>query len=293
MANDVMKGILTAQNGAFFLLAEDGTRYLEDEIIWSGYLRHFRGMNVCARRLPQRDYETGRPIIILWPDVPKPAEPFVELYFNERLVKYPASLLGHLAVNVNGDIFNFSHKINENEVMKPEEYFYRPALGEFAPHPISGRDNHDDPAKPYYDKFGRLFMRTISALTITGLDAQKLSRFLHQQLEIIYSTPADPKRPEFYKDFGIFTRNCATIIRDGLRDLGCKKIGGVFPRELFVSAAYFFLKQNVDPAVRVSCRTLHQLSVPEAAPSVLPPLINPVNRWKSRMLCKRSQHGSD
>ena len=46
-----------------------------------------------------------------------------------------------MAVNVNGAIFNFSHKINENEVMRNEEYFFRPALGEFAPHPVTGRDN--------------------------------------------------------------------------------------------------------------------------------------------------------
>jgi hypothetical protein len=286
MKDGIYKGILTNIGGRSFLAGDDGARYLEDEIIWSGYLPHWNGFSVCARKLPQRDYETGKPIIILWPNEPAPSAPFVELYFNERLVKYPTSVLGHLAVNVNGEIFNFSHKINENEAMKPEEYFFRPALGEFAPHPASGRDNEDDPARPYYDKFGRLFMRTIHALKITGPDTPKLSRFLHGQLEIIYNTPPDPKRPAYYRDFGIFTRNCATFIRDGFRSLGYKKISGVFPRELFVNVAYFFLKQNSDPSISVSCRTLRQLSVPEAAPSVLPPLVNPVNRWKSRILSK-------
>lgn len=286
MSDDVIKGILTAQNGRDFLLADDGARYFEDEKIWSGYLRHFSGMHVCARRLTQKDYDTGRPIVILWPEESAPPAPFVELYFNERLVKYPTSVLGHLAVNVNGEIFNFSHKINENEAMKHEEYFFRPALGEFAPHPVTGRDNHDDPEKPYYDKFGRLFMRNIHTLKIAGLDTQKLSRFLHGQLEIIYDTPPDPKRPADYRDFGIFTRNCATFIRDGFRDLGYKKISGVFPRELFVNVAYFFLKQNSDPSIKISFSTLKQLSVPEAAPSALPPLVNPVNRWKGRILNK-------
>lgn len=284
MANDVMKGILTAQNGAFFLLAEDGTRYLEDEAIWSGYLTHWSGLNVCARRLPERDYETGRPIVILWPDVPEPAEPSAELYFNERLVKYPASRLGHLAVNVNGEIFNFSHMINENEAMKPEEYFYRPALGEFAPHPVTRRDNLEDPQKPYYDKFGRLFMRTIHVLRMEGLDTKRLATFLHRQLDIIHDTPPNPKKPGKYAAFNFFTRSCTTIIRDGLRDLGYQKIGGIFPRELFVNTAYFFLKQNLNPSVRVSCRRLHQLFVPEAAQSAMPPLLNPVNRWKNAIL---------
>ena len=54
---------------------------------------------------------------------------------NERLTKYFVSYLGHTAVNVNGSIFNFSHLMNENEIMGKEEYFYRPALSEFAPSP--------------------------------------------------------------------------------------------------------------------------------------------------------------
>jgi hypothetical protein len=97
--NDMMyRGALTTTGRTPFLLADDGTLYLEDEIIWSGYLSHWSGRKVCARRLLQKDYEARKPIIILWPDIPALEEPFVDLYFNERLVKYPVSFLGHLAV---------------------------------------------------------------------------------------------------------------------------------------------------------------------------------------------------
>ncbi|MHB8136755.1 MAG: hypothetical protein ACYDGO_00030 [Smithellaceae bacterium] len=286
MEGTIYRGVLTNTGGQTFLRGQDGVKHLKDEIIWSGYLAHFSGIKVCARRILQRDYETGKPIIIMWPDVPAPDEPLVDLYFNERLVKYPTSFLGHMAVNVSGEIFNFSHLINENEVMKPEEYFFRPAIGEFAPHPVSGRDNTDDPQKPYYDKFGRLFMRTIHVLRITGLDTQKLSQIFHGQLDVIKSTPLDPKKPGKYRDFNILTNNCSTIIRDGFKKYGFKNIRGIFPRDLFVNISYFFLKQLEHPQINASCYTLQQLKVPEAAESALPPLINPVNRWKNNILSK-------
>lgn len=265
-------------------MGDDGIRYLEDEKFWSGYLAHFSGLKVCARKLPQRDYKTGKPIIIMWPDAPAPAESFADIYFNERLVKYTASFLGHMAININGKIFNFSHKINENEAMNHEEYFFRPALGEFAPHPVTGRDNSDDPQRPYYDKFGRLFMRTIHVLRITGLDTQKLSQFFHNKLEMIRNTPPDPKRPEDYADFSIFTNSCSTIIRDGFKKAGFQNIRGIFPRELFVNISYYFLKKINHPLIRTSSHTLKQLHVPEAAPSAMPPLLNPINRLKYQRL---------
>jgi hypothetical protein len=280
--NDIVcKGVLTTIPGQIpFLSGDDGTGYLKDEKIWSGYLLHWNGLKVSARALPQKDYETGRNIIILWPDEPLPEEPFVDLYFNERLVKYPVSFLGHLAVNVHGEIFNYSHLINENEVMKPEEYFYRPALGEFAPHPKTCRNNTDDPEKPYYDKFGRLFMRTIHVLRITGLDTKRLSHFFHSELEIIHNTPPDSAKPGHYRDFNILTNNCATIIRNGFKKTGFHNIRGIFPRDLFVNASYYFLRQSNNPMIRASGHTRHQLHVPEAASSALPPLLNPVNRVK-------------
>lgn len=282
----IYRGILTTDGRTPSLLGDDGTRYLEDEIIWSGYLSHWSGRKVFARRLPQKDYEARKPIVILWPDVSAPEEPFVDLYFNERLVKYPVSLLGHLAVNVNGEIFNFSHLINENEVMKHEEYFFRPALGEFAPDPVLGRDNIDNPQKPYYDKFGRLFMRTIHVLRITGLDTRDLSQIFHNELETIRNFPSNPKKPGEYADFNIFTRSCSTIIRNGFRKMGFAKIRGIFPRELFVNSSYYFLKQTEHSLIKASGCTFTQLNVPEASPSAMPPLLNPLNRYRYRMVEK-------
>lgn len=286
MEGIIYKGTLTVTGSHQFLLGQDDVRYLADETIWSGYLLHWCGLKVCARRLHQKDYETDRPIIIMWPDEPALSEPFVELYFNERLVKYPVSFLGHLAVNVNGEIFNFSHLITENEVMRHEEYFYRPALGEFAPHPITGRNNTDDHQKPYHDKFGRLFMRTIHVLRIKGLDAQKFSQIFHDELDVIRNTPPDPKKPGEYPAFNMLTRSCSTIIRDGFKKAGFKSIRGIFPRDLFVNVAYYFLKENRKPAITASFDTLLQLRVHEAPASTIPPLINPVNRWKCKILKK-------
>ena len=284
MKDIIYRGVLTVSGQIAFLLGDNGVGYLKDEKIWDGYLLHWSGQKVCARRLPQKDYETGREIIILWPDEPLPEEPFVDLYFNERLVKYPVSFLGHLAVNVHGEIFNFSHLINENEVMRPEEYFYRPALGEFAPHPKTCRDNTDDPAKPYYDKFGRLFMRTIHVLRIIGLDTKKFSQIFHNELDIIHNAPPDPEKPGHYIDFNIFTNSCSTIIGGGFKKMGFKNIRGIFPRELFVNVSSYFLKQSDHPMIKASCHTLHQLHVPEAAPSAMPPLLNPLNRMKYHRL---------
>jgi len=284
MEGTIYRGVLTNTGGQTFLRGQDCVQYLKDEIIWNGYLAHFSGLAVCARRLPQRDYETGKPIVIMWPDVPAPDESTVGLYFNERLVKYPTSFLGHMAVNVSGEIFNFSHLINENEVMKAEEYFFRPALGEFAPHPVYGRDNTDDPQKPYFDKFGRLFMRTIHVLRITGLDTQKFSQLFHDELDMIRNTQTDPKKPGDYRDFNILTNSCSTIIRDGFKKYGFKNIRGIFPRDLFVNISYFFLKQLEHPQIKASRHTLQQLKVPEAAESALPPLLNPLNLVKQHIL---------
>ncbi len=284
MNEEIYRGVLTVSGKHAFLLGKNGTRYLEDEIIWDGYRKHWNGREVCARRLPQKDYQTGRPIIIMWPDELAPAEPFLELYFNERLVKYPASFMGHLAINVCGEIFNFSHKTNENEAMRHEEYFYRPALGEFAPHPITGRDNEDDPQKPYFDKFGRLFMRTIHVLRITGLDTTLLSQSYHRELEIIRNAPPNLKKPGYYADFNLFTRSCATIIRDGFRKSGFKEISGIFPRDLFVNVSYYFFKIARDPQMKISRLTFPQLTVAEAASSAMSPLLNPLNRYRKRCL---------
>jgi len=276
--NGPLKGFLRIQDGKPFIMDASGNRLLYGKTIWSGYTEHWLNRAVQARYLPQKDYETGQPIIIMWPDVPDPGVPFVELYYNERLVKYPKSLLGHIAININGEIFNFSHLLNENEVMTPEEYFYRPALGEFAPHPELGVFNVDDREHPYYDKFGRNFMRTIHVLRLEGLDTGRISRYFHEQLKIIHSTRPDPKRPDHYRDFSIFTRSCSTIIRDGLRDYGFKSISGMFPHDLFVNTAYHLINKKDTGGLTVKLLRMKQLKVPEASFSALTPFINPLNR---------------
>ena len=124
----MVTGILTQHNNTSFILDESGDRHFEDRIIWSGYLTHWSGEKIHARELEQHDYENNEPIIILWPIESSLNEPFVDLYYNERLTKYFVSFLWHTAVNVNGSIFNFSHLMNENEIMEKEEYFFRPAF---------------------------------------------------------------------------------------------------------------------------------------------------------------------
>ena len=123
MENIIYRGVLTNIGELSFLAGDNGSRHLESENIWSGYVTHWSGKMVCARRLPQKDYETGRPLLILWPDTPVADTSLVELYFNERLVKYPLSFLGHLAVLVNGKVFNFSHWMNENEAESGRIFF--------------------------------------------------------------------------------------------------------------------------------------------------------------------------
>lgn len=280
----ITEGILRREGDTAFIVDADGRRSLEGAGIWDGYLRHFLGRRVRARFLPQRDYETGRPVLIVWPVNERGHRTYTELYYNERLVKYPASTLGHIALNVNGSIFNFSHLLNENEIISEEEYFYRPALGEFAPHPATGRFNTADPERPYYDKFGRNFMRSIHVLRIEGLDTERLMGILREELRRIHATPVDPRRPEKYRDFNLFTRSCTTIIRDGLRACGFPAIRGVFPRDLFVNAAYYLIRKYRGRPLRVSLFRMPQLLVPEAAESAMTPLLNPLNRLRWRAL---------
>ena len=184
MNQNIIKGQLCQENGQSFI-ASANNNYFEDRLIWQGYLTHWLGQKVVARELPQLDYDSSQPIIILWPDEPPPEEPCVDFYYNERLVKYPASLFGHNAININGNIYNFSHLLNENEIMTPEEYFYRPALGEFAPSPVNGKFEILANGTAYYDKFGRNFMRTVHVLRIRGMDTKRLSSILDEELEII------------------------------------------------------------------------------------------------------------
>jgi hypothetical protein len=192
-------------------------------------------------------------------------------------------MLGHLAINVNGRIYNFSHLINENEILSEEEYFYRPARGEFAPHPITGLFDISDPSRPYYDKFGRNFMRTIHVVRIEGMDADRLERYYRGALSEIVTTP-DPNKPEKYRDFGLFTHSCVTIIRDGLRSHGFNELKGIFPRDFFINAAYHLLKRNGRDGLRAEVFRMPQLKVPEAPYSAPTVILNPFNRVRRRKL---------
>ncbi len=278
----MFSGILKEETGVAFIESSRNERYFECHPIWSGYLRHFTGREVQARLLPQRDYETGKQILIIWPKEAESKEPFFELYYNERLIKYPASTLGHIALNINGAVYNFSHLINENEVMQPEEYLYRPAMGEFAPHPLTGRFDVSDPQKPYFDKFGRNFMRTIHVARVTGADIEKLRAHCDAELLRIYRAPKDPKRPHKYSEFNFFTRSCTTIIRDALRAIGFKDIKGIIPRDMFISASTVFAEAEKIGAVQCRFFVKPQLLVPEAPPSARSWVLNPRNLFRVR-----------
>lgn len=278
----IYSGILKEEAGVAFIEDARGRRYFEGYPIWQGYMRHFAGREVHARQLVQRDYESGKPILIIWPKEPPSEESFFELYYNERLVKYPASTLGHIALNIDGAVYNFSHLINENEVMKPEEYLYRPALGEFAPHPLKGRFDVSNPEKPYYDKFGRNFMRTIHVARVTGADVEKLRAHCDAELRRIYSAPRDPKRPHKYSEFNFFTRSCTTIIRDALRDIGFHDIKGITPRDMFISATAAFFKAFKRGKINCRFYIKPQLVVPEAPPSERSWVLNPRNLLRLR-----------
>jgi len=284
MINDnIFKGILTREGSKSFLRSSDGVEYFSDDAIWEGYFKHWKGRELNGRILSEADYNTGKPVVLLWPDRKRSDEPFVELYYNERLVKYTMSILGHLAINVDGFIFNFSHLLNECEILTEGEYFYRPALGKFSPSPDGGFDT-SDPARPYLDKFGRQFMRTIHTARITGVETGQLELILRGKLQEIFDTPPDPVRPEYYSRFGKFSNNCSTIIRDSLREWGFPGINGIFPRDLFINTVYKFYRESGRGKFNLSVFHLDQLIVDEASLSRLSPLINPVNYLKKLIL---------
>lgn len=279
--NMTVQGKLIHNGDEAIVQGENGKHYFEKQKIWDGYVKHWLDKPVYARLLPQKDYEQNQQIVIMWPVEEKDDMPFIELYYNERLVKYWASALGHNALNINGNIYNFSHLLNENEVMTEEEFFYRPALGEFAPSPTTGRFEADENGRPYFDKFGRNFMRTIHVLRIKGIDIEKLKTIFDNVLDRIHSTPVNPRKPEKYRDFNIFTNSCASIIRDGLNEYGFDGISGVFPRDLFISAAYRLMN---DQETESYLYKKPQLMVPEAPESALSPILNPVNISRARKI---------
>tara|TARA_B100001750_G_C15451125_1_gene568970 strand:+ start:727 stop:1260 length:534 start_codon:yes stop_codon:yes gene_type:complete len=161
--------------------------------------------------------------------------------------------------------------MNENEIMEKEEYFFRPALGEFAPSPNNGLFEILEDGRVFYDKFGRNFMRTIHRIRIFGLDTEKIMAVLKKSLDIILNTTPNPKESDKYKDFNIVSNNCATIIRDVFNQCGFPEIKGRFPRDLFVNTAYHLF---CHPELDVQYAKLPQLFVPEAPMSRLSPLLS-------------------
>tara|TARA_Y100000294_G_scaffold173544_2_gene189929 strand:- start:305 stop:835 length:531 start_codon:yes stop_codon:yes gene_type:complete len=176
--------------------------------------------------------------------------------------------------------------MNENEILTPEEYFYRPALGEFAPSPTTGKFALNENGRNYYDKFGRNFMRTIHVLRIEGIDKASLSSIFHEELKVIHNSEPHPKNSELYRDFNFFTRSCTTIIRDGLRKYGFKKIRGIFPRDFFISAATVC---SGIKGLKTTLFSLPQLLVREAPPSVPSPFMNLCNYYRFRKLTYHNQ----
>ena len=270
------KGILTVEKNRVFLKDRNGRKFFADAAVWSGYLKHWESRKLRGVLLPEKDYRSGKQVALLWPESPVPSCPYAELYYNERLPGYFYSYLGHTAINVNGEIFNFSHLINECEVMNEAEYFYRPALGKFSPAPGGGYCA-DDPEHPYLDKFGRQFMRTIHVVRITGCSIEPLRAALHLALYKIHATPRDPQRPGVYRDFRMFTNSCTTILRDALRSSGFPGIRGVFPREMYTSAVWNFMRMHERGMLNITVYTRPQLFVDEAPASSMTPLVNPFN----------------
>ncbi len=274
-------GFLRVRGNTAYVETANGEKIFENEKIWDGYIKHWENTSVNARRLIQLDYEDGKPIIIMWPNEPIPKESFVHIYYNERLVKYFDSTMGHLAININGKIFNFAKKINENEVITKEEYFYRPALGEFAPSPNTGKQEILISGKSYFDKFGRNFMRGIHVIHIEGIKTDKLYKILKEELDIIHNTPPKPDNLENYPDFHAIKRSCTSIVRDGLRKYGFIKVKGVLPRDFFVNAAYILKKEK---KLKVKIYKMPQLIVPECPPSKTTLLFNIKNWFRVKKL---------
>jgi len=277
----IYTGTLRTKGENAYLETANGDKIFENEKLWTGYIKHWKNTKVNARRLSQLDYVDGKPIIIMWPDEPEPLTSFVHIYYNERLVKYFDSTMGHLAININGKIFNFAKKVNENEVITKEEYFYRPALGEFAPSPNTGKQEITVHGKSYFDKFGRNFMRGIHVIYIEGIDTDKLYKIFKEELDIIHNTLPKPDKPEDYPDFNAIKRSCTSIVRDGLREYGFKKIKGVLPRDFFVNAAYNFKKEK---NLKVKIYKMPQLIVPECPWSKATFLFNVKNWFRVKTL---------
>lgn len=284
-ADDAVEGILTVHGGEAFVESAAGEKHFQTEPLWSGYLQHWAGTMVRARYLPQRDYASGQPIVLVYPPTSQVKNNgYIALYYNERLTDYAASRFGHIALDINGTVFNFSHLLNEDEVITLEEFLYRPCLGEFAPHPETGTFNVDDAKRPYYDKFGRLFMRSVHALVIEGLNTDMALGVLQREMDAVLATPIDPQQPDKYRDFSFLRRSCVTIVRDCLKQIGLPHVQGLIPRDLFVSAASHAFAEHRSGRLDVSVQRLDQLKIDARSYSTKTPLLNPLNRFRAYCL---------
>jgi len=250
--------------------------------IWDGYVHHWRDRAVVGRLLPEPDYETGKPIVLLWPAAfdDRSQTSHFQLYMNERLTQFRGSILGHSAINVGGWVFNFSYRSIENEVLPVEEYLYRPALGPFGVHPSLGRVNEALDEKPYNNNFGRLFARSIHVLDVETHEevVARLFSFFRATMRVIHKAPVNPNAPTFNSYFHYYRRNCATIIRDGLRRTGMFPVRGLTPRDLFESAYRVFRRAEKRGECRLKYGKMEQLKVPEAPYSAEVSPLNPLNR---------------
>jgi hypothetical protein len=277
-------GVLRRNAEGEYLDTSAGQPVKVSERLWAGYIEHWLGQRVRMYRLRERDYDSGAQILLLAPDVPSPTPPYVELYYNECLPGYVSSLFGHLAINVDGRVFSFSETLNENEAISPEEFLYRPAMGEFAAHPDTQSFNVADPNRPYFENFGRRFMRSIHALHIQGLDTARLTELLCLEIRIIGEKTPYPRRPHKYRDFHVIRRSCTSLIRDALREAGLREVSGILPRELFLNVAYQATRPDIRHSISVRASRLEQLKVPERPYSRPSPILNPLTRLKLSQL---------
>ena len=97
----------------------------------------------------------------------------------------------------------------------------------------------------------------------------------------VLDTPTAPREPDKWRDFHPVTRNCTTLVRDGLRAYGFTEVSGRFPRDLFVNAAWHLSRRQ---ELRVELTSLTQLKVDEAPYSAQAPMLAPVNYWRRRRL---------
>lgn len=271
--SETREGWLKKDEDGVFIEDNNSKKIFTEERIWRGYVDHWINKKVLVRELPQIDDKTGLPIVLIWreddAEQNKKNTNYIEVYYNERLVKYWASFFGHISINVGGSVFNFSNKKSEDEILTPEEYFYRPALGDFAP--------KDDTVK-----FGRRFARSIHILRIESenLDIESLQKIFKKKLDNIHNTLDDPKRPGYYKDFSFYSNSCVTMVRDCLKEGGFADVSGFLSRDFFVSCAKSFRKMAKKHNLSVSLRIMPQLMILEAPPSKMTPLLNPLSYYR-------------